>query len=209
MGDLRENESVPFEEDGALDADGSAGSDATLDTERSAAPSAPTPAAPRLPEHLRSVHEASIEESRRLAARFIALAPSFHDADAQDFDEDAADAELLSVGLALRCTRTVADRIVRDSHVAVTQLPRTLLRLDSGEFPAAWFDRILRRTRYLTARQMAHVDAAASRWPVTLTTEQFHLRLSRLLSHLDSQQETPAHLTPRGAPARGAAAHPG
>lgn len=192
MGDLHESENLSSEEGRVVDADGTPGAACPVE------PPVPTPAAPLLPEHLRSVHAASIEESQRLAARFIALAPSFRDAEAQDYDEDAADAELLAVGLALRCTRTVADRIVRDSHVAVTQLPRTLVRLDSGEFPAAWFDRILRRTRYLTARQMEHVDAAAARWPVTLTTEQFHLRLSRLLGRLESQQETPAHLTPEG-----------
>src|SRR5699024_439608 len=42
------------------------------------------------------------------------------------------------------------------------------------------------------------VDAAASCWPTTITTEQFHHRLSRLLGRLESQQETPAHLTPEG-----------
>ena len=102
------------------------------------------------------------------------------------------------MALALRCTRTVADRILHDAHIAVTQLPRTLLRLDSGEYPAAWFDRILRRTRHLTPRQMAFVDAAASLWPTILTTEQFHQRLSRLLGRLESRQETPTHLTPEG-----------
>src|SRR5699024_7550933 len=39
---------------------------------------------------------------------------------------------------------------------------------------------------------------AASHWPATITTEQFHHRLSRLLGSLESQQETPAHLTPEG-----------
>src|SRR5699024_236185 len=158
----------------------------------------PTPAAPALPPHLEPVRVAAVQESRRLATRFTALAPSFHDPDSGDFDEDAAEAELLSVALALRCTRTVADRIVRDAHVATTQLPRTLERLGSGEFPAAWYERILRRTRHLNPGQMEVVDAAASHWPATITTEQFHHRLSRLLGSLESQQETPAHLTPEG-----------
>ena len=158
----------------------------------------PSPAAPALPPHLQPVLAASLEESRRLAARFTTLAPSFHDPEREDYDEDVAEAELLAVALALRCTRTVADRVLHDAHVAVTQLPRTHARLDSGEFPAAWFERILRRTRHLTPEQMASVDAAASQWPTTISTEQFHHRLSRLLSLLESQQETPAHLTPEG-----------
>ena len=152
----------------------------------------------RLPPRLQSVLTASFQESLHLAARFRALAPSFRDSDGEDYDAEAAEAELLSVALALRCTRTVADRILRDAHVAVTQLPRTLPRLESGEFPAAWFDRILRRTRHLTPRQMESVDAAASHWPTTVTTEQFHHRLSQLLGRLESQQETPTHLTPEG-----------
>ena len=158
----------------------------------------PTPAAPELPPHLRPVHAAAVEESRRLATRFTTLAPSFHDPESEEHDEDAAEAELLTVALALRCTRTVAERVLRDAHIAVTQLPRTLVRLHSGEYPAAWFERILRRTRHLTARQILFVDAAASLWPTTITTEQFHDRLSRLLARVESQQETPAHLTPEG-----------
>lgn len=177
MGDLHDGPCVPFEGKGAP---------------------LPTPAAPDLPEHLRPVLAAALEESRRLAARFTALAPSFRDPEGAHFDEDAAEAELLSVALALRCTRTIAARILRDAHVAVHLLPRTLLRLERGEFPAAWFDRILRRTRHLTPRRMEQVDAAAAHWPTTDTTEYFHLRLSRLLARLESQQRTPAHLTPEG-----------
>lgn len=192
MGDLQERAEDPLGGDGRPASVGAQG------PARSAAPSGPTPAAPVLPAHLQPIHVASVEESRRLAARFIALAPSFHDPEGEGYDEDAAEAELLSAALALRCTRTVADRILHDAHVAVTRLPRTLVRLAGGEFPAAWFDRILRRARHLTARLWAVVDEAASLWPTTLTTEQFHLRLSRLLGRLEAQQETPAHLTPEG-----------
>ena len=188
MGDLRSDANVPFDEDAAVET-----GDSSVGT-----PPEPTPAAPVLPPHLQLVHAASLQESRRLAARFTALAPSFRDPEGEDFDEDAAEADLLSVALALRCTRTVADRILRDAHIAVTQLPLTLTRLERGEFPAAWFDRILRRTRHLTPRQMGFVDAAASRWPTTSTTEQFHHRLSQLLGRVESQQEMPAHLTPEG-----------
>ena len=194
MGDLRGSTGAPFGEEGP----GRGPARRNPPEPGSAASASPTPAAPRLPAHLRTVHAASLEESRRLAAHFTALAPSFHDTEGPDFDEDAAEAELLSVALALRCTRAVARRILHDAHVAVTQLPLTLLRLHSGEFPAGWFDRILRRTRHLTPRQLSAVDAAASRWPTTVTTEQFHHRLSRLLGRLESQQEIPAHLTPEG-----------
>ncbi|MGO1409539.1 MAG: DUF222 domain-containing protein [Brachybacterium sp.] len=139
-----------------------------------------------------------IEEGSLLAERFAALAPSFRDPEAAEHDEDEAEAELLCVALALRCTRTVADRILRDAHRAVSHLPGTLRRLGSGEFPVTWFDRILRRTHQLTPGQLRTVDAAASQWPTHLTTEQFHGRLSRLLSRLESEQELPAHLTPEG-----------
>src|SRR5699024_9260273 len=118
----------------------------------------PTPAAPALPPHLEPVRVAAVQDSPRLATRFTALARSFHDPDSDDFDEDAAEAELLSVALALRCTRTVADRIGRDAHVATTQLPRTLERLGSGEFPAALFERILCLMRYLNLCQQQIVD---------------------------------------------------
>ena len=113
-----------------------AGIDPEATTPRTPAP-APTPAAPALPTHLRPVHAAAVEESRRLATRLTALAPSFHDPESEEHDEDAAEAELLSVALALRCTRTVAERILRDAHIAVTQLPRTLVRLDGGEIGRA------------------------------------------------------------------------
>ena len=66
------------------------------------APADPTPASPTLPTHLHQVHAASLEESRRLAARLTALAPSFHDPEEEDCDEGEAEAELLSVALAQR-----------------------------------------------------------------------------------------------------------
>ncbi|WP_241237388.1 HNH endonuclease signature motif containing protein [Brachybacterium saurashtrense] len=172
--------------------------DAETARPEASARSAATPDHPMLPARLRAVHEASFEESRRLAVRFRALAPSHRAVHEESVDEDEAEAELLAAALALRCTRTVAARIVHDAHRAVAELPRTLERLESGEFPAAWFERILRRTRHLAASQMEHVDAAAAHWPTTLTTEQFQLRLRRLLTRLDAQQEVPAHLTPEG-----------
>lgn len=189
MGDFRDDATGPRDADPGDPETGRADSAGTPE---------PTPDAPVLPPRLQGVLTASFQESLHLAARFRALAPSFRDSDGEDYDAEAAEAELLSVALALRCTRTVADRILRDAHVAVTQLPRTLPRLESGEFPAAWFDRILRRTRHLTPQQMESVDAAASHWPTTVTTEQFHHRLSQLLGRLESQQETPTHLTPEG-----------
>src|SRR5699024_12439374 len=132
----------------------------------------PTPAAPALPPHLEPVRVAAVQESRRLATRFTALAPSFHDPDSDDVDEDAAEAELLSVALALRCTRTVADRIVRDAHVATTHLPRTLERLGGGEFPAAWYKRTLRRTRHLHPGPEEAVGAGAAHRAAPDDTEQ-------------------------------------
>ena len=217
MGELRESANVSFDEDDsdgnftrqnpsgtvgpALGATGDVTPEGSLES---------TPAAPVLPPHLQPVHAASIEESRRLATRFTALAPSFHDSENDDYDEDIAEAELLSVALALRCTRTVADRILHDAHIAVTQLPRTLLRLDSGEYPAAWFDRILRRTRHLTPRQgSAFVDAAASLWPTTLTTEQFHQRLSPAPRSAGVPAGDPHAPDSRGAASGGAAYRPG
>jgi len=196
MGDFRDRENVPSEDGETPDESSPSASSLPAPIESASAES--SPAAPTLPAHLQQVHAASLEESCRLAARFTALAPSFRDPESEDFDEDEAEAELLCVALALRCTRTVADRILRDAHIAVEQLPLTLLRLEDGTFPAAWFDRILRRTRHLTVRQMARVDSAIALWPTTLTTEQFHHRLSRLLGRVESEQETPAHLTPEG-----------
>src|SRR5699024_9210578 len=99
----------------------------------------PTPAAPALPPHLEPVRVAAVQESRRLATRFTALAHSFHDPDTDcdpDYDVcDDASAEpvLMSVALALRCTRTVADRQVSGAHVGINQCPRTMERLSNGE----------------------------------------------------------------------------
>ncbi|MGP9536974.1 DUF222 domain-containing protein [Brachybacterium sp. AOP43-C2-M15] len=198
MGELRESDGASSQDDGTP---AHAPSDARAPLVSAGVEGGrddPTPDAPALPEHLQPVRAASIEESRRLAERFRALAPCYRDPSLEEHDEDAAEAELLCVALALRCTRTVADRILRDAHVAVVLLPRTLARLDEGEFPAAWFERILRRTRDLTPRQMRTVDAAIALWPPTMTTEQFHTRLCRLLGRLESEQEIPAHLSPEG-----------
>ncbi len=158
----------------------------------------PTPDAPVLPERLQQIWETTAEEGPRLAERFASLAPSFRDPEGEDYDDEEAEAELVAVALALRCTRTMAGRILRDAHLAVTRLPLTLARMRRGEFPATWFDRILRRTRDLTPVQFAVVDLAASHWPLDITTEQFHGRLSRLLTRLESQAEMPAHCTPEG-----------
>ncbi|MBB5831460.1 HNH endonuclease signature motif containing protein [Brachybacterium aquaticum] len=164
----------------------------------SADDAAPTPDHPALPAHLEQVREAAVEDGIRLAARYRALAPSYRDLEDEETDEDEAEAELIAVALAVRRTRTVALTLVHDAHRAVTQLPATLARLERGEFPSAWFERILRRTVDLTRAQLAWVDQAVSRWSTDVTTEQFHTRLSTLLTRLLSRKDLPPHLTPEG-----------
>jgi len=51
-------------------------------------------------------------------------------------------------GLALRCTRAQARAAIREAQRIDRLLPRALARLERGEFPAAWFDKLLERTSY-------------------------------------------------------------
>lgn len=155
-------------------------------------------AQPELAQRLLTLWDDGHDASVRLAGRYLQLAPFWHDCSSEEFDEDVAEAETLAVGLALRCTRGVAHHRIQAAHLAVHSLPLTLERLKSGEFPAAWFERLVSKTRHLGDADLASVDETASRWSLTVTAEQFHRKLSYLLARLESQRETPAHLTPEG-----------
>ncbi|WP_237738666.1 HNH endonuclease signature motif containing protein [Brachybacterium muris] len=144
-------------------------------------------------------------ESRRLAAHFERLAVFWGEMvipeDASPGDPgglDEYEAETLAVALALRCTRAVAFHRINDAHRATTGLPQCFARLAAGEFPVEWFTRLLRRTRLLSATDLAAVDAQVAAWSLDVTVEQYRRKLSHALARIEAAREIPAQHTAEG-----------
>lgn len=153
---------------------------------------------PELCPQLQRLWDRGAEDSRRLAERYSSLAP-FHAAlDASDGDGDDFAAEVVGVALSLRCTNSVASSRIHEAHHAVTGLPQCFARLHNGEFPAEWFERLVRRSRFLNAANLTTVDDTVSAWPMNLTVTQFRTRLSALISRIQAREEISDHLTPEG-----------
>lgn len=152
---------------------------------------------------LQELLTAGVAESQRLAAEYRRLAGFWRQLELpQGGDPSGADeyeAETLAVALALRCTRATAYHRINDAHRALTALPCCFARLASGEFPCEWFQRLLRRTRHLTATDLTALDQSIATWPLgQLTVEQYRRRLSHALTRITAQRQTPPQHTPEG-----------
>lgn len=151
---------------------------------------------PALCPQLQQFWDDAMADSQRQAQRYTALAQFWDYLD--DDDDDGYTAEIIGVARALRWTTSFADKQVRDAHHALARLPQNFARLEAGEFPLEWFQRLIRRTRHLSARNLARVDESVAQWPMNLTVEQFRRRLSSLITRVEADSEIPEHLTPEG-----------
>lgn len=145
-------------------------------------------------ERVQSIWDQGVRESCELAESLAALAPSWRDRDTGGCTAEDAQCEDLLVAAALRCSDTVAYRRIRDGHRGVDLCPRIFARLRAGEFPAAWFRELLRRTLGLTDEEMTLVDATVSAWGPGITSEHFSRCLGTVVATLLERRELPPRL---------------
>ena len=96
---------------------------------------------------------------------------------------------------ARRITLAQARTELRDACTAVTDLPRTLSRLEAGHLPVTWFEQLLRRIRRLTPEQRRQLDDRVADWDLeNIRSDRFSRELGMLITWFGSQaaQGTPA-----------------
>lgn len=136
------------------------------------------------------------EDSRRLAARYRTLLETTQDPLGPDWDKDEAAMDELNVSLALRCARTQAARILRETHRVGNLLPRTLERLGQGDLPVGWFEKVLERTSDLEDDAVRGVDEALGKVALDITPESFSRELGHLITSAISRTPLPERATP-------------
>lgn len=142
--------------------------------------------------------EAGREQSVQLAQQYRVLAACAA-AGAPGSDEaQQAEAEVLQVCVALRCTRRQAVSFIEAAFHATDLLPACLERLTAGEFPARWFEKLVQRTEDLDDEAVLFVDQALAASDLEVTPESFDRRLNHLVTVAASRSEIPAHATPEG-----------
>jgi hypothetical protein len=147
----------------------------------------------------RRVHELwdeGVQESREYSRRLAALAGSWMDRESPHTDPQLVEAEDLTVAVALRCTRVQASEAIRQAHRAVHLLGRCMRVLERGEFPAAWFRRLLERTDGFSDAEMLLVDVTVSSWQLGITPEAFFRELGILVAMIEERREEPPSLAP-------------
>ncbi|GAB2534718.1 DUF222 domain-containing protein [Brachybacterium huguangmaarense] len=111
----------------------------------------------------------------------------------EEFDPRETDA--IAVGVALHCTITRAERLIRDAHLALTDLPTCFALLEAGRMPAEWMDETIRRARALTPEDRRRADAVVASWDTGIPPERFRRELRRLVEWLalraDTENEDP------------------
>lgn len=127
----------------------------------------------------------SVEHARLLRE----IAPMWTEPEPGEPPGEREEAGLL-VGIALRTTTDKASSLLRAARTAVDQLPRLLARLESGDLPVEWFDRILRTVRDFTPQQKAQVDARVSEWDLaSIPVARFRRELRLLAAWLVREGE--------------------
>lgn len=120
--------------------------------------------------------------SREHAERLRDVAALWVERDDEDLREDREESDV-AVAIALRTTTSRAATLLRDAHMALTDLPATFARLEAGDMPVEWFDRLLRELRDLTAFQRARIDERVSSWDLaSLPADSYRRALSLLLA---------------------------
>lgn len=151
---------------------------------------------PRTAQKLAELWDSGRHDSRRLAERYRVVIESSQDPLGPELDRDGAAMDDLHVSLALRCTRVQAARMIRESHRVGTLLPRSLDRLGVGDFPVAWFEKLLERTSTLGDDAVREVDEALADADLAVNPEAFSLRLRHLITTATAHSELPEHATP-------------
>lgn len=113
--------------------------------------------------------------------------------DGESAPDDREEADLV-VAIALRTTTGKAGTLLRDAHLALDELPQLFARLESGDLPVEWHQRILRSVRELTPAQRAELDTRVAAWDLaSIPVERFRRELRLLIAWLHQAGQT----TPR------------
>ena len=172
------------------------------------------PECPELGGALVELWDLGVTQSRLHAQRLRTLAGFFHEVDSEparpaaglagpagpsgpvrgvldapeEFDPRETDA--IAVGVALHCTITRAERLIRDAHLAVEDLPGCFALLEAGRMPAEWMDETIRRARALTPEDRRRADAVVASWDTGVPPERFRRELRRLVEWLALRGDT-------------------
>lgn len=138
------------------------------------------------------------EESVRLAHRYQVLSACLVEAPPRTEEAELAEADVLQVSVALRCTRRQAVSAIAAAHHVVDLLPECLERLERGEFPARWFEKLVQRTEDLDDHAVLFVDSSMAASDLEVTPESFDRRLHHLVTVAASRSEIPEHATAEG-----------
>ncbi|GAA1490347.1 HNH endonuclease signature motif containing protein [Brachybacterium sacelli] len=151
---------------------------------------------PHTAQKLAELWDSGRQDSCRLAERYRVVIESSQDPLGPELDRDGAAMDELHVSLALRCTRVQAARMIRESHRVGVLLHRSLERLGEGDFPVAWFERLLERTGDLEDDAVREVDEALTLADLAVSPEAFSLRLGHLITAATSHSALPEHASP-------------
>ncbi|EYT50129.1 HNH endonuclease [Brachybacterium muris UCD-AY4] len=104
--------------------------------------------------------------------------------DGESAPDDREEADLV-VAVALRTTTVRAGTLLRDAHLAVDELPRLFARLEAGDLPVEWHQRILRSVRELTPAQRFELDTRVAAWDLaSIPVQRFRRELRLLIAWL-------------------------
>ncbi|MGY5766382.1 DUF222 domain-containing protein [Brachybacterium sp. DNPG3] len=134
--------------------------------------------------------------SSRLAARYRHVVACSQDPRGEDTDADRAAVEVIHVSAALRCTREQAEKLIRDAHRVSATLPRSLERLEAGDLPVTWFERVLARTAALEDSAAGEVDGALGDVDLQMSPDAFYRLLGHLVTAAEARSEVPERLRP-------------
>ncbi|WP_299299539.1 HNH endonuclease signature motif containing protein [uncultured Brachybacterium sp.] len=150
---------------------------------------------PQLSEATQHVWDAEKRTALCLADKYRALADLFeHDGGYEEVTE-LDDVDTLRAGLALRVTRSAAGWQLRDAYQAVHLFPQCLSALESGAFPAAWFQKMLKTSRQLSDSSRKNLDIAVASWSPDITAERFFTLLKKLIALLEQREDRPDPLS--------------
>ncbi|MBB5831227.1 HNH endonuclease signature motif containing protein [Brachybacterium aquaticum] len=105
--------------------------------------------------------------------------------------EPLADVDTLRAATALRITQSVARWELLNAHRAVDQLPLTLARMEEGDFPSWWFQKVLSESEDLSDESRRLLDEALSAWSSDIPAERFLTLLNALVTLLAEREKQP------------------
>nr|WP_276545816.1 HNH endonuclease signature motif containing protein [Brachybacterium muris] len=121
-------------------------------------------------------------EHARLLRELAPLWVASEEGESAPDDREEAD---LVVAVALRTTTGRAGTLLRDAHLAIDELPRLFARLEAGDLPVEWHQRILRSVRELTPAQRSELDTRVAAWDLaSIPVQRFRRELRLLIAWL-------------------------